>query len=175
MPVSKFQAEENNTSITKYQVQDNINNDKIIRHQVMLEGGGGSTPVLESLNVTANGTYIPGEGIDGYNEVNVNIPDPEPIMPEETLVSEFAMTGVSTYPFRYDRIRDLVVQTGNYNGMTINNDGYAEMTARSGYIKTEYPIPTGIPTKVIIDFGEFNKTYDYTNNETIKNAKWSCI
>jgi hypothetical protein len=34
-------------------------------------------PVLISLNVTANGTYEPPDGIDGFNPVTVNVPIPE--------------------------------------------------------------------------------------------------
>ena len=34
----------------------------------------GGSAVLETLNVSSNGTYTPGTGVDGYDEVNVNIP-----------------------------------------------------------------------------------------------------
>ena len=33
-----------------------------------------TVPVLDSLSVTANGTYTPSAGIDGFNEVVVNVP-----------------------------------------------------------------------------------------------------
>ena len=34
----------------------------------------GGTFVTESLNVTDNGTYTPGQGVDGYSQVTVNVP-----------------------------------------------------------------------------------------------------
>ena len=36
--------------------------------------GGGKEPVLETLNVKDNGTYIPNTGVDGFDIVEVNIP-----------------------------------------------------------------------------------------------------
>ncbi len=38
------------------------------------EGGSGRIPVLESLEVTGNGVYVPEEGVDGFNRVEVNVP-----------------------------------------------------------------------------------------------------
>jgi len=37
------------------------------------KSGGSSPAVLDTLNVTANGTYTPPSGTDGYDEVNVNV------------------------------------------------------------------------------------------------------
>ena len=39
--------------------------------------GGGETPVLETLNATQNGQYLPGEGVTGWNEVNIDVPASE--------------------------------------------------------------------------------------------------
>lgn len=36
-------------------------------------GGGGSAPVIQSLNATANGTYTAPSGVDGYSPVTVNV------------------------------------------------------------------------------------------------------
>lgn len=38
------------------------------------KGGGGKEPVVEALNVTANGSYNAPSGVDGYNPVEVNVP-----------------------------------------------------------------------------------------------------
>ena len=47
----------------------------IISYAIGLNSGGGSKePVLESISITANGTYTPDAGIDGYNSVSVNVP-----------------------------------------------------------------------------------------------------
>jgi hypothetical protein len=40
---------------------------------VMAAEAVGSTPVVEPLTVTANGTYNPPEGVDGYSPVTVNV------------------------------------------------------------------------------------------------------
>lgn len=36
-------------------------------------GGGGGSAVIQELSVTANGDYTPGEGVDGYAPVHVNV------------------------------------------------------------------------------------------------------
>lgn len=41
-----------------------------------LMSGAGSTPVLESLYATENGDYTPSQGVDGYDQVTVAVPEP---------------------------------------------------------------------------------------------------
>lgn len=43
---------------------------------IPIAGGGGEIPVLETLNATQNGQYFPGEGVTGWNEVNIDVPAP---------------------------------------------------------------------------------------------------
>ena len=67
----------------------------IISYAIGLNSSGGSKePVLESISITANGTYTPDAGIDGYNSVSVNVPqDGAPTAEELTL------TGNCEYAF----------------------------------------------------------------------------
>ena len=47
----------------------------IISYAIGLNSSGGSKePVLESISITANGTYTPDAGIDGYNSISVSVP-----------------------------------------------------------------------------------------------------
>ena len=46
----------------------------IISYAIGLNSGGSKEPVLESISITANGTYTPDAGIDGYNNVSVSVP-----------------------------------------------------------------------------------------------------
>lgn len=41
---------------------------------------GGSSPVLDSITITSNGTYTPPAGTDGYNNITVNVPSDTPEM-----------------------------------------------------------------------------------------------
>lgn len=46
------------------------------RIKALAGGGGGGTvvPVLEPLEVTENGEYLPDDGVDGFSKVTVNVP-----------------------------------------------------------------------------------------------------
>ena len=46
---------------------------------------GTGNPVLEELEVTENGTYTAPDGVDGYNKVNVNVPEPEIVLQDKTI------------------------------------------------------------------------------------------
>lgn len=69
-------------------------------------GSGGAELVVEELNVTANGTYNPPSGVDGYAPVNVNVPIPEPV------VSSLEVTENGTYTAPDD--------TDGYSPVTVN-------------------------------------------------------
>ena len=67
----------------------------IISYAIGLNSSGGSKePVLESISITANGTYTPDAGIDGYNSVSVSVPqDGAPT------AEELTFTGNCEYAF----------------------------------------------------------------------------
>lgn len=60
----------------------------IISYAIGLNSSGGSKePVLESISITANGTYTPEAGIDGYNSVSVNVPQEGAPTAEELMLT----------------------------------------------------------------------------------------
>ena len=137
-------VEENDANIIKNQVM-NVLDDNLIRHQVRgLEQPAPEPPVLETLNVTENGTYTPEEGVDGFDEVVVEVPAS---IPDQVLISEF--------DFVYNKTNNLSAYTDKINGeqstqsnrsIELDENGYMQFNATNGYLW----IPQG--------FG-FNKCY----------------
>ena len=56
-------------------------------------GKGGDDPVIESLSVTANGTYTAGEGVDGYSPVTVALPLTEKTITENGVYAPTTSAG----------------------------------------------------------------------------------
>lgn len=86
----------------------------IISYAIGLNSGGSKEPVLESISITANGTYTPDAGIDGYNSVSVNVPQEGAPTAEE-----LTFTGNCDYAF-YDGVFDWIINKYG-NLITTNN------------------------------------------------------
>lgn len=141
--ISRTVVEENDSNIIKKQVENKLD-DNIIRHPVIGLDTPAPEPVLETLSVTENGTYTPEEGVDGFDEVIVNVPAS---LPNEELLSEF--------DFPYNKTNNLSAYTDKINGeqstqsnrsIELDENGYMQFNATNGYLW----IPQG--------FG-FNKCY----------------
>ena len=86
----------------------------ITREEIFLSqisGGGGSAPaVIEPLSVTANGTYNPPEGVDGYSPVTVSVArDDQTDMVdqwEKAISGSNALPSLKQLPSRLTKIRD---------------------------------------------------------------------
>ena len=89
----------------------------IISYAIGLNSSGGSKePVLESISITANGTYTPDAGIDGYNSVSVNVPQEGAPTAEELT---FTGTDLDNYGFS-GRLAD-VVCSKYFDKISFNN------------------------------------------------------
>ena len=94
----------------------NKTDDNIIRHQVM--GIEESTPTIESLSVTENGTYNVTEGVDGFNPVVVNVPEPTP---KNIIISKIKVVTEDETEVIKDVARDFVLTSNNAINITNHN------------------------------------------------------
>ena len=71
-------------------------------------------PVLETLNITENGTYTPESGVDGYNSVTVNVAssgstgfDTTGITTIDNLFRETTLTEINLLNFNFDSVKSM--------------------------------------------------------------------
>ena len=75
--------------------EDKLTLEQMVTEIAAIETGGSEPAVVEALVVTENGTYTPGEGVDGFNPVTVEVPTSGGDLPEEAVV----ITGDCQYRF----------------------------------------------------------------------------
>lgn len=113
--------------------------------------GGGSAPVLETLEVSANGTYTPEEGVDGFDEVNVHVAPPDPEW------RSFTATGTLAAPFTLADLLRLDNADTIYGEMAIDATviGAGSASAYFNYVNltygTLYFSVAGIPSTTVGD------------------------
>ena len=104
-----------------------------------LIGMGSRAPVLETLNATENATYTPGTGVDGFNEVNVNV---------EADLEDATFTENGTYESQdHDGFRSVEVNVsgGNANERELSAEEYMALTEAEKINGTNYYIYDAMP------------------------------
>ena len=92
---------------------------------------GKGNPTLETLEVTENGTYTPSEGVDGFNNVVVEVPTPEITLQDKTITEN----GTYTADEGFDGLGSVLVNIASSGGSnvkiasgTINTEQNADFT-----------------------------------------------
>lgn len=99
-------------------------------------------PVLQALSVTANNTYTPGTGVDGFNSVTVNV---QPDLQSKTATQN----GTVTPDYGYDGLSSVVVNVSTGGGATVLS-GTVTPTAAQGSDGDIYLV-YGIDPAYIVD------------------------
>lgn len=99
--ISRIEVEENNQATPKILVK---NEDSKVP-KVLVQGIGGE-PVIETLNVTSNGTYTAPSGVDGYSPVKVEVAD----IPSVIEALNVTANGTYTAPSGVDGYSPVVVE-----------------------------------------------------------------
>ena len=140
----------------------------------------GGSAVLEPLNVTANGDYTPGSGVDGFDEVHVSVPnsytasDEGKVVNNGTLISQTARASQITHNGTYDTTlnNEVIVNVSGSqsNNVIWSNDGTlgAEIDTTNnrtiwyfrGFTKTSSDVP--IPSEMGLSQSGllYSKAYD---------------
>lgn len=95
-----------------------VSNDEPFRRyaEKILAIGTSATPILGELTITENGTYLPGEGLDGYSKVTVNVEGASSVtdvLSEQTI--EFA---------RHPNVELYVDAAGNLSFELVDGESY---------------------------------------------------
>lgn len=135
--------EENN--LIKKQVMNRYD-DHLIRRQVLGIGGEPAPqPTYDTLNATANGTYYPGEGVDAFDEVVVEVPA---VLPERELLFDLtAVGGVS------DKVKDLPLRTNKImvsDGKFYGADGQA-------YLRSDFCFNPAEKYEIVIKCADYSQ------------------
>lgn len=140
-----------NVSKTSSEVSEQTTLIQQIKTALDGKAGGGTAPVIETLEVTENGTYTAPAGVDGYSPVMVNVPVPSGyIKPSGTLevtkngeydVAEYAEVNVDI-----PMSAGMVVKSGTTTSRTIDTGlsdieqffMYKESQTGTGLIRLHY-------------------------------------
>lgn len=135
-------------------------------------------PVLDSIEITQNGTYTPPTGTDGFDEINVNVPQEQPNI--QSLTTKISSNGVTTLHasdancdgFDPVSIRVEVPEPVLISKTITENGTYTPGVGTDGYDEVIVNVPSEIGKIRPILFKEANDTdmiISHTFNNTIVN------
>lgn len=104
----------------------------------ILNGGAGSEAIIQSLSISANGTYTAPADIDGYNPITVNVPQKEPSIQSLSITTN----GTYTAPTGTDGYNPVVVDVQpDLENITITANGTYSHTGKDGYDQVVVNVP----------------------------------
>lgn len=131
----------------------------------ILNGGAGSEAIIQSLSISANGTYTAPADIDGYNPITVNVPQKEPSIQSLSITTN----GTYTAPSGTDGYSPVVVDVQpNLENITITANGTYSHTGKDGYDQVVVNVPQqGLDVS--------NITISDSPNSLFSNNKWDAL
>lgn len=135
---------------------------ELLKDRIM-NGGAGSEAIIESLAITANGTYTAPSGTDGYNPITVNVPQKEPNIQNLSITTN----GTYTAPSGTDGYSPVVVDVQpNLENITITANGTYSHAGKDGYDQVVVNVPQeGLDVS--------NITIPDSPNSLFSNKKWN--
>ena len=118
--------------------------------RVEVDVQGGKEPVLETLNVKDNGTYRPKTGVDGFDIVEVNVP--QKTFNKTSVTKEYTANGQYSIvtPIGYDGISDVSVNVNVPENTTFNFNQLDNVTFHTNGTTLDL---TGLDTSTFTSMG----------------------
>ena len=110
------------------------------------------TPVLEGLTATENGTYVPGNGVDGFNQVKVEVPIPEVKLQDKTVTEN----GTYTADTGFDGLGSVTVDVASSGGGTIEGDFVKYLAYNLDDVNKEITVYGILWSKLYEDTGSYD-------------------
>ena len=125
----------------------------------ILNGGAGSEAIIQSLSISANGTYTAPADIDGYNPITVNVPQKEPNIQNLAI----SANGTYTAPADIDGYSPITVNVPqkepNIQNLSITTNGtYTAPSGTDGYSPVVVDVQPNLENITITANGTYTHT-----------------
>ena len=125
----------------------------------ILNGGAGSEAIIQSLSISANGTYTAPADIDGYSPITVEVPQREPSIQSLSI----SANGTYTAPSGTDGYNPITVNVPqkepNIQNLSITTNGtYTAPSGTDGYSPVVVDVQPNLENITITANGTYNHT-----------------